>query len=168
MKLGYFVQVYGNVDGNGDLQKPGVYLNHDVVSLQGYGPEISFGPDIESIGFGASGTVPGMSTAPVGMTAPPPVTASAPVAPVNTAPPPPVQTVVVPAAPAAIKPVVNVAPHPPILMTPGVAPPPPVAAAPPPRPAHVMLPAANGATYEALIAAGWTDALLVQHGMMQA
>jgi hypothetical protein len=24
----------------------------------------------------------------------------------------------------------------------------------------------NGATYEQMIAAGWTDALLVQHGMM--
>lgn len=34
-------------------------------------------------------------------------------------------------------------------------------------PQHVMLPAANGATYEALIAAGWTDASLIQHGMMQ-
>jgi hypothetical protein len=25
---------------------------------------------------------------------------------------------------------------------------------------------AAGATYEALLAAGWTDALLIQHGMM--
>jgi len=41
------------------------------------------------------------------------------------------------------------------------------AAAPPPAaPVRTMLPAANGATYEAMIAAGWTDAMLVQHGMM--
>jgi len=31
-----------------------------------------------------------------------------------------------------------------------------------------MLPAANGATYEQMIAAGWTDAMLIQHGMMAA
>lgn len=48
---------------------------------------------------------------------------------------------------------------------------PPVPGAPAPAPvpapaARVMLPAANGATYEAMIAAGWTDAMLVHHGMM--
>lgn len=40
---------------------------------------------------------------------------------------------------------------------------------PPPPPApkgRTMTAAAGGATYEAMIAAGWTDALLVQHGMM--
>jgi hypothetical protein len=30
-----------------------------------------------------------------------------------------------------------------------------------------MLPAAAGQTYEALIAVGWTDDTLRQHGMMQ-
>jgi hypothetical protein len=40
------------------------------------------------------------------------------------------------------------------------------AMAPPPAPVHQMTPLANGATYEQMIAAGWTDALLVQHGMM--
>jgi hypothetical protein len=29
-----------------------------------------------------------------------------------------------------------------------------------------MLPAAGGATYEQMLAAGWTDATLRQHGMM--
>ena len=45
---------------------------------------------------------------------------------------------------------------------------PPVAAppAPPAAPVHQMTPAAQGASYEAMIAAGWTDALLIQHGMM--
>jgi len=43
------------------------------------------------------------------------------------------------------------------------APVPPNAAAP----QHVMTPKANGVTYEAMIAAGWTDELLIQHGMMQ-
>ena len=44
---------------------------------------------------------------------------------------------------------------------------PPVPAAPPAAPVRVMLPPAQGATYEAMIAAGWNDALLIQHGMMQ-
>lgn len=51
-------------------------------------------------------------------------------------------------------------------------PPPPVPAAPPAPPAppapaaRIMTAAANGASYESMIAAGWTDALLLQHGMM--
>jgi hypothetical protein len=52
----------------------------------------------------------------------------------------------------------------------------PVSTTPPPHPgilnpagakAHVMLPPANGASYEQMIAAGWNDAQLIQHGMMQ-
>jgi hypothetical protein len=31
-----------------------------------------------------------------------------------------------------------------------------------------MLAAAQGASYEQMIAAGWNDALLIQHGMMKA
>lgn len=40
-------------------------------------------------------------------------------------------------------------------------------AAPVPQPQHVMTAAAQGATYEAMIAAGWTDETLIQNGMMQ-
>jgi len=36
----------------------------------------------------------------------------------------------------------------------------------PPPPMRRMTAAANGATYDAMIAQGWTDALLIQHGMM--
>jgi hypothetical protein len=46
------------------------------------------------------------------------------------------------------------------------APPPPVPAAPPAAVARIMTAAANGSSYEAMITAGWTDALLLQHGMM--
>ena len=51
-----------------------------------------------------------------------------------------------------------------------VPPPAPAFRMPPPipAPARVMLPAAQGATYEQCIAAGWTDALLVEHKMMAA
>jgi len=38
--------------------------------------------------------------------------------------------------------------------------------APPIPPAHQMTAAANGASYEQLVAIGWTDATLRQHGMM--
>jgi len=50
-----------------------------------------------------------------------------------------------------------------------VAPPAPAAPAAPPAPVAagpVMTAKANGASYESLVAAGWTDALLVEHGMM--
>jgi hypothetical protein len=77
---------------------------------------------------------------------------------------PPVATApVVTPSPAPVQPAVT-------YQTPGVVPAPNFLAPPvapvPAGPVHTMLPAANGATYEAMIAAGWSDALLVQHGMM--
>lgn len=35
------------------------------------------------------------------------------------------------------------------------------------EPTKVMTPAAGGFTYEQMLAAGWTDATLLEHGMMQ-
>jgi len=52
-------------------------------------------------------------------------------------------------------------------LPPGVQPAPDVLN-PPAAPARQMTPAANGATYEQMIAAGWTDTTLIQHGMMMA
>lgn len=46
------------------------------------------------------------------------------------------------------------------------APPPGAQLPPPPAPVKTMTAAANGATYEAMIAIGWTDETLVQNGMM--
>ena len=48
------------------------------------------------------------------------------------------------------------------------APPVPPAAPAPVAAGPIMLPAAQGQTYAAMIAAGWNDTTLVQHGMMQA
>jgi hypothetical protein len=125
VKPGYFVQVAGTVSGNNSLTQPGVYLNHSMVAFAAYGPEIVYGPDAASVGFGAAPLPPGASAAPTaGMSALPPTGLTAP------PPPPP--------------------PHPAILNV----------------PVRRMLPAANGATYEQMVAAGWTDATLVQHGMM--
>lgn len=50
------------------------------------------------------------------------------------------------------------------VMTPPPAP--PAAPAPVAAPVRMMTPKAGGASYEAMIGAGWTDALLIEHGMM--
>jgi hypothetical protein len=59
-------------------------------------------------------------------------------------------------------PAAPVVPNPAILVPPV----PGVPAVPPAPPARVMTAAAQGASYADLIAKGWTDALLVQHGLM--
>jgi hypothetical protein len=90
IKLGYYVQVFATVNANGDTDNPGVYLNQQIISLQGYGEEIHSGPDAGAVGFGGGGTPAGMSDVPTGggfnpaptATAPPPAPGAA------TAPPP--------------------------------------------------------------------------------
>lgn len=76
------------------------------------------------------------------------------------APPPPT-----PYVPPVALPPPGVAPNP-AWVAGAVAPPPPVAA-PPPVPVRQMTALAT-ATYEAYVAMGWTDPLLVQHGLMAA
>ncbi|URG13013.1 hypothetical protein B2_20 [Stenotrophomonas phage B2] len=109
-------------------------------------------------GYPAPGMPPAAPAAAPGM--PPPVP-GAPAAPGYPAPP---------AAPAPAPTAVH--PNPGILAggvgappVPGV-PPVPAAPAAPAAPVRQMLPAAGGVPYESYIAQGWTDALLVQHGMM--
>lgn len=79
VKLGYFVQVNGDVAGNGSQSQPGVYVNHSMVALQAYGDEIVVGPDATAVGFGASPLPAGASaTPPAGLApAPAPVTTPA-------------------------------------------------------------------------------------------
>jgi hypothetical protein len=144
IKCGYFVQVNVTVDGNGQSGNPGVYLNHNLVAFNNFGPEIVQGPDPGAVGFAAP--VAAANAAPPAMPMP-----SAPAAPA------------VPAAPA-----IPVTPNPGILNVPAVPGVPAVAPPPPAAPVHRMTPKAAGASYEALIGAGWNDALLVQHGMMEA
>lgn len=166
VKLGYYVQVNGTIAGNGSQQHPGIYLNHSMVALAGYGDEIVLGPDPASAGFGSAPLPPGASATPVGgmsTVAPPaaPVPLVTGAAPVPTPSPVPIHQVTTAAAPA----VPPVTPNPAFLAGPGAPPPPPAAA---PAPARQMTAAANGATYEQMVAAGWTDAMLIQHGMMKA
>ena len=166
VKPGYFVEVAFSVEGNGSQSQPGVYLNHSMVCFRAYGQEIQFGPDVSSAGFGAAPLPAGASMTP------------------------PAGAIPMPSAPAAVAPGVPAMPAPsaaPIPVTPNpafVQVPPPVAAAasiamgvpnvpvaPPAIPAapmHQMTPAANGIAYEAYIAQGWTDAQLIQNGLMLA
>lgn len=189
IKRGYFVRVNGTVEGNANPQKPGIYVNLDMVELSAYGPEIVSGPDASEAFAGGPGALPaGASAMPitppspgVGPAAPaapamlpalpPPAVAPLPVAGPGpaVAPPLPVAASPVPASPAYDGYMAGPTPGP------GVAPvasPAPVAPTTPPlpiaSPGRVMLPAAGGHSYESLIAAGWTDATLVQHGYMTA
>lgn len=192
IKRGYFVRVNGTVEGNANAQRPGLYVNLDMVELAAYGPEIVSGPDAsQAFGGGPAALPPGASATPIG--APTPGNAPAPVAGLpgsvpSAAPAAPVPAAPVPAAtayPAAVSPAVASAPaappYPGFMAPGGAAPaaspgapvastaPLPTAApssvpAPPPGPG--TLEGANGATYEQLIAAGWTDDTLRASGLM--
>jgi hypothetical protein len=165
IKRGHFVRVNINIAGNGvkaddRVNKPGLYLSPNLVEWVAFGPEITSGPDAskvlgaapvaaEALPAGASATpvgAPAASGVPGAALAPPPMPGAASGPPVGAAPPlPPAAAVAGPPIPGAV-----------------AAPPPP----PPVQQGKVMLPAALGASYEAMIAAGWTDAALIQHGMM--
>lgn len=151
VKLGYFVQVNADVDGNNSQQQPGVFINHSMVALSAYGPEIYVGPDPTTAGFGAAALPAGAMAAPAPAFTPP----AAPIPAATAVPSFPVPTFAPPAA-AAPPPMPQAAPNPAFLAVPQI----------PAAPVHQMLPAANGATYEQMIQAGWNDALLVAHKMM--
>jgi len=89
IQTGYFVQVNCSTKANGNLQQPGVYLNHHMVCLVAYGPVITVGPDVSSAGFGGVALPAGASTAaPAGFVAPSQPAAPAAVAPRPAAPQP--------------------------------------------------------------------------------
>lgn len=162
IKAGHYIQVLGSVRGNtGD--SPGVYLNHNAVAHSGYGPEISYGPDISAAGFGQSPLPQGASAVPVGAVAAPAPAPAVAAAPAYTPP-----AAVSAAAPAATV----VQPAPSFLAPPanGAAPaptPPAPAPAPAAAPAGPQMTAkANGTPYQAFITAGWTDANLRANGYM--
>lgn len=156
VNLGDYVQVAGSTGGNGAQSQPGVFLNHNMVCLVGYGERIVIGPDVASAGFGGQPLPAGASTTPPGGFTPPaavpgsmPAIPGAPAVPAAVAPP-----AAVPSLPVQ-PPALPIVPNPAFLV-------------PPAAPVRKLTAAANGATYEALIAAGWSDALLVQHGLMVA
>ena len=171
VKPGYFAEVALSVEGNGSQSQPGVYLNHSMVCFRAYGQEIVFGPDVASAGFGQSALPAGASATPLPGTAPmPQAPAAAPTMPLppglpqvpGVAPAPlpqggfaPMPSAPAPGAPAPI----------PVTPNPGfVQVPPPAPAAP----VRQMTAAAQGIPYESYVAQGWTDAQLVQNGLMLA
>ncbi|MGH8236173.1 MAG: hypothetical protein ACREXP_04020 [Steroidobacteraceae bacterium] len=169
IKPGMYVQVAGSIDSNGDAGKPGIYMNHAMVALAGHHPDglIVGGPDPSSAGFGQGAKPSNLRTAPAGGLPPGGAPAGAPV---NT-PPPAANT---PPAGTPPPPAQGVRPHTGI-MTPGSGtpppppPPPPAAAPPPPPPPPPSIQTtdkAGGSTWEQLKAAGWTEAVARQHGMI--
>lgn len=150
IKRGYYVQVFGNVSDNKPSETAGLYMNHTYVALSAYGEEISSAPDVSAAGFGGQPLPAGATSTPAPAFAPaPPMTGMPPNTPAygNIQPPAP------PAPPA-----------------PSAPPAPPVAVAPNPAILNVrqMTALANGATYDQMIALGWTDAMLIQNGYMLA
>lgn len=187
VKRGYFIRVAGSVAGNDNAQRPGLYLNFDMVELMAHGQEITSGPDAASTFAQAAPAQLPPGAVPIPMTAahsapPPPAAVAAPVPVPNVAPPVPAAVAPVPAAappvPAAAPPAPAAAPYagymapPP---TPGAAPAPaPVPAAAPPAPAAApaspyaglqLTAAAAGQTFDSLAQVGWTPELLLAQGM---
>jgi len=140
IKPGHVIQVFALVKDNAPAKSPGVYMNYDVVAhTDDTTPVIELRSltDTSKVGFGGGGA-PAANTAPANYG--------------TTAPGAPAQTVVTP--------------QPGMLAAPGapMAPSAPLAPVAPVGP--VMLPAANGVSYAAYKANGWTDEQLRQHQLM--
>ena len=185
IKRGYYVRVAGTIDGNGNPQKPGLYVNLNMVERYAIHTEIVSGPDASAV-FGAA-----PANAPAGITPgqmPPNAQPGQP-APANSAAPTPAAPTPAPAAPAPAAPANPAAPAPapyegfiPPAQQPGpgapAAPatpapaPAPVAPTTPPSPTASpsnevqMTAAANGATYQQMLDAGWTHEQMQQQGMI--
>lgn len=168
IKRGYYVRIYGTVKGNGSQQQPGVFLNHSMVELVGYGEEIITGPDGSAVFGGApAGALPaGASATPLAPATPMAQPAAAP-APQAAAPAP----MAAPAPQAAAPAPTNVQPAPDFLNPQQAAAPAPAApaapgqgpATPPAVPAEVKYFDANGGgpfTEAQLLAAGYTAEML--------
>lgn len=64
INLGDYIEVYGNIQDNGAVQQPGVFLNHQIVGFAGYGDRIILGVDPKSVGFGKSPLPAGVRATP--------------------------------------------------------------------------------------------------------
>jgi hypothetical protein len=172
VQLGDRIAVAGNVVGNTGAT-PGVYLNYSAIVYMGLhelGRITSAAADPAKLGFDSivttafQGALPTPGAAPGAPGSLPAFGSNQP--PLNNAPPPPANNGAPPPPPAQQQ-----VPQIPVTPAAGfIQPPPPPAnnGAPPPPPAGpVMTVKANGNTYAAMIAAGWTDANLKLHGYMQ-
>lgn len=141
IKCGDYVQVYFEVRSNNDATKPGLLYNPVAICFINGGKEIYTGPDVSAAGFGQA-PMPANADVRNFVTAVADNGFSAP------AP--------IPALPGAPIPTIPVIPN---VAFAGIV-------APPAAPVRQLTALAQGATYEQLIANGWTDALLVAQGLM--
>ena len=157
IKCGDYVRVYFNIAPNGDLQKPGIYVNPGIVELVGYGEQINSGPDGSVFAAAPVALPAGASATPVaGAPLSVPAAAGNPVPaaagnPVPAAAGNPVPAAAGPGLPAGVQ------PDPTFLAGPTAS----VASN-----AYTMTPKANSYTREQYHASGWTDEKLIAEGMM--
>ena len=65
VKRGYYVQVLCTIGANSNANNPGVFLNHEIIALSGYGEEIHSGVDASQAGFGQQALPQGASPTPL-------------------------------------------------------------------------------------------------------
>lgn len=187
IKRGDWCRISGTASKNDNIDNPGLYLNFDIFEWLGVGDEIVSGPDIASRLAAPAQLPPGVSTVPTAGAAPPPPPGA------TTAPPPPPASGPVMTAKAAgqtYAAMIAAGWTDATLVEHGYMTPPLAGAAasstqsstttspssPPPPPAYdgfmpgakTMTAKAAGQTYDAMVAAGWTDATLIEHGYMTA
>ena len=151
---GYYVEVFGSVVGNGASPSPGVYINPQAVNRVAFGEKLATASvDTSAVGFGAGPLPAGASATPIGGGFNPALVA-------QPTPHPQVyaaQAIPPLAAQAGFAP----PPNPAFLQVPPGVPPVPLA-----PPAPVMTAKAGGATHAQMVAAGWTDAQMREHGYL--
>ena len=100
IKRGYYVRCACSVKGNDSQQKPGIYINLQMVEFQAFGQEITSGPDADEVFKDDAGALPaGASAMPVAAGPVPPSFNAPPVAPVPGFLNPPMPPAPPPAAP---------------------------------------------------------------------
>ena len=193
VKCGFYYRINASIDGNGQQLpggSPGLYTNYNLVELVAFGEEITKGPVASEVFAAPAGSALATAPAPAATVTPPEPGFPADLAktatwPVGftyaqmaaagwtddalikaghvTRPQPPAP------APAAAPPPAPVAPAPTPTVSPGDAAPPPPA---PPYDGFIpdgkpqLTAKANGVSYDKMIAAGWTDATLKEHGYL--
>jgi len=179
VKPGFWVEVFGTVQGNGQTQKPGVYLNHNMVAFRAPGKEIVSGPDPRAVGFGRSALPAGVTAAPVGSAAFPSSTVAPSATPspsvpgggyTQPSPTPTAGTMAPGAAPVPVTPHAGFLAPPVAGASPAPVPAVPQAAAPAPdplgAPAGYRMANPQGARYEDFRQKGWIDAAMISAGHM--
>lgn len=171
LKRGDYGRVSYAVAGNGNAQKPGIYVNWNMFELVATGQEIVSGPDAAQVFGGAAPAALPPGAIPLGVAPAMPGAPAVPYAPPQPAQPPPAAPATPVYAPTPAPPA-PVQPYPGYMQQgPASSPVPAPAAPPPPAPPPItpvgpQMTAAATSTYEAYIAAGWTDDQLVVHGLM--